>query len=336
MAWQTGIIGLRGTIGDYTFCRNGVVRRRRRSNLAIFHTAPSLAPTRQNASEFGHASASARLLRQALTAPLQGLVSRSLCSRLTSRFRAIVSLDSAHPRGERRVLPPHVSALVGFQFTPGASLPSFLTSPASVQATPTGSFLIALPAFDPAYLGAWPRSATHCQRTVDVVLLDFAAGTARPVALTDPAPVLALDSASLSATALTATPASPATPTEVLVLVLGVRFFQQAGHQLLPSFGGQLASLAVGWVQPVAQLIATPAYPGATTPQVAPAPATTCYPGASAPASRQPTAPPRKRLVFLRKQLPPRVAVSLRRVPPAKSVAGRSPAPRRPGPAPPA
>ena len=96
MAWQRGILGLTGTVGGLTFCRDGVVRSARRSDKAHFRTAPSLARTRENAAEFGTASGAARLLRHALRPLLAGLHTRPLCGRLTSAMRAMLALDP-HP-----------------------------------------------------------------------------------------------------------------------------------------------------------------------------------------------------------------------------------------------
>ncbi len=272
MAWQTGSITLSGTIGGLTYCRNGIVRAARRSDKHHFRTAPSLARTRENATEFGTASHAAAQLRAALRPQLGLLHTRALCSRLTSRMRQVLALDTQNPRGQRRIQPENSASLVGFSLNPAALLPPGLADGCTVSRPAADCLTIHLPPFSPS--GSSQRAATHYTVEVSLLLLDFPAADLRshplvscqhqqisrpvagsaavaPSASVGPIP-LAESPVSATSCAFPLPPDLPAST--VLVVTIGLQFYQFLGGQFYPLHDLHHRPLAITFAQPLAAL----------------------------------------------------------------------------------
>ena len=83
MATQTGILGLKGTVGGLVFRKDGSVSQKPASNKAAFNSAASMERTRENASEFTRAANGGRLIREAFRVLIQSASDSRLTSRLT-------------------------------------------------------------------------------------------------------------------------------------------------------------------------------------------------------------------------------------------------------------
>lgn len=245
MARQTGLLGIKGTVGGMTFDKNGVVRKAAQSNKAHFDGADSMARTRENAVEFGRAATAGKLLRQALRKQIQGTGDKVMISRLTRTMRTIESLDTVNPRGLRRVLKAHANLLVGFNFNTEAPLSTVFFAGFTVVVSAVGVVTLTLPTILPFSDLAAPTGATHYSLEMGLVVLDFDANISRvlvPTGIPAPAPINGQVVANI---ALTATLGAAPTATEVVVVVLGVNFFQQINAQLYPLNNGATNPLGV-------------------------------------------------------------------------------------------
>ncbi len=230
MAFQQGILGLVGSVGGLTCCRNGVVRARRRSDKPDFHHSLTREPNRQNATEFGLASTTSKLLRATLPAYLPARYH----SRLTGALRGVIARDTTHPCGQRQLLPEHFAALTGFAVNPAAR-PQSAGRHAGGSLTPSpipGQLTFTLPALPVSALAA-PTGTTHYGFTLGLALFDPVALTCCAVAPGPEAGPYLLKAAPAPVTWPLALPASvfPASP--ALLIVLGVRFYESCAGRLL-------------------------------------------------------------------------------------------------------
>ncbi len=234
MARDLGSGRLSGNIGNVNHLRDGTVRGRRRSQKAEFDSAPSMAGTRHNATEFGHASRAGKLLRHALAPWLLDLDNRTLRAALTSRLLSLVKLDSDQPPGQRQLRPSHAAPLTGFQFNSAASLPEPLRSGCRLTRTPAGELSLALPALTPSPDLSFPVGATHFALSAVAILFNVPADTARLLPLAGLPLATARTTDIQPALRLTASLGPAPTPSDVLVLVVGLSYFQQLNGQLYP------------------------------------------------------------------------------------------------------
>lgn len=232
MARVLGSGRLSGNLGNVNYLCDGTVRRARRSQKAEFDSAPSMAGTRHNATEFGHASRAGKLLRHALAPWLLDLDDRTLRAALTSRLRALVSLDSAQPPGQRQLLPLNAASLAGFQFNPAAPLPEPLRSGCRLTRTPAGEITLTIPALAPSLDLPLPVGATHFALTATAILLNVPADTARALPFAGLPAATARTAVVQPALRLAAFLGAASTPADVLVVVVGLRYYQEVNDQL--------------------------------------------------------------------------------------------------------
>ncbi|MET3878819.1 hypothetical protein [Chitinophaga sp. OAE865] len=227
MAKQTGIISLKGTIGNITFykSKDGTMARAKGGvDAKRLATDPAFVRTRENGSEFGRAGKAGKLLRTAFRALLSNIGDSQVTSRLSSQMLRVIQADATNARGQRNVIDGEVELLNGFEFNANGRLGGTLYAPfaASIDRG-TGVLKVDMPAFVPVNLLASPAGATHFQITIAGAEIDFEAETI------------------VNATAAGAETAISATPTEVmnlsvnltanstrpLFLAMGIEFFQK-------------------------------------------------------------------------------------------------------------
>ncbi len=227
------------------FDKNGIVRQARTSNKAQFDAAPSMARTRENAGEFGRAATAGKLLRQTLRKQIQGAADRLMVSRMTKAMRAVEALDATNLRGKRQVLKANVAELVGFDFNSEAPLSAVVFAAYAVTISAAGLIKLTLPGLVPNVDLAAPVGTTHYGLEVGVAVLNFEANTGYAMVPAGVPGVAALDGTAVGQIAVTAAlPAVPG-PTEVVVVVLGVNFFQQINGQFYPLNNGGTNPLGV-------------------------------------------------------------------------------------------
>ena len=233
MAQQTGILGIKGTVGGLVFAKDGSIRQKPASNKSAFNSKASLQRTRENAAEFGLAAQDAKLIRQALRAQIAAAADRYMVSRLTKAVREAIALDSIHDRGQRVTIADNCGGLQGFNFNKGASLGQSFFAPYRVDANGANVTLL-FPTLNPQTDVSAPVGSTHYELVYGVVSVNFAAKGYQAGVVASPLGVQALTAAPQSEVSLVATlPAVPASD-ELVMVVVGINYYQQLNGKLYP------------------------------------------------------------------------------------------------------
>ncbi|NML65933.1 hypothetical protein HHL22_12020 [Hymenobacter sp. RP-2-7] len=248
MATQTGILGLKGTVGGLVFAKDGSVRQKPASNKAAFNSAASLARTRENASEFGRAAAAGKLLRDSLRVLIAAASDSRMVSRLTQAMRTIIGLDEANDRGERVVDADNArDELIGFNFNLGAGIGQTLFFQYGIAGS-GADVTLSIPSLNPQTDIVAPQGATHFEVLYGVSAVNFEAGTFRVATVAQPLGVLALNSAALQNRDVVATLSTAPTADELVVGAVGINFYQMLNGKLYPLNNNSTNPLAIEYV----------------------------------------------------------------------------------------
>lgn len=166
MAKQTGIIKLKGKIGDLSFykTKDGHLAREKGGVEADrIKNDPAFVRTRENGAEFGSSASAGKFTRDSLRPIALNASDNRIVSRMTKLMTQIKNLDTSSIRGERTVGVALASAqakamLKGFEFNKNALLSSILYKPWGLNSM-TGEITIAdlVPLNDITF----PTGATH-------------------------------------------------------------------------------------------------------------------------------------------------------------------------------
>lgn len=247
MASQTGILGLQGTVGGLVFRKDGSVSQKPASNKAAFASAPGLARTRENASEFGRAATSAKLIRDSLRALIAAASDSRMVSRLTQAVRVVIGMDEANDRGQRVVDKANMSALLGFNFNLGAGIGQSIYFPYTVTGN-GADVTLSIPALNPQIDIAAPQGATHYELLFGASALDFEAGTYKQAVVATPLGAVPVNGAATANVTVTATFAQAPTAEEVVIGAVGVNYYQQLNGKLYPLNNNGTNPLAIQYV----------------------------------------------------------------------------------------
>ena len=132
MAKQTGIIKLKGTLGDITFYKtiDGHLAREKGGIPAErIANDPAFQRTRENGAEFGTAGRAGKTLRTSLRLLLQNASDSRMVSRLTKLMVKVVKADATNPRGQRNVIDGEAELLQGFDFNKNGKLGRTIYAP---------------------------------------------------------------------------------------------------------------------------------------------------------------------------------------------------------------
>lgn len=246
MGQQTGILGLRGTVGGLVFAKDGSVRQKPASNKAAFASKGSMSRTRENASEFGAAGSAGKTLREALRSAVQGAKDKFMVGRLTKLMREIIALDTTSVRGSRVVKKANaILRLPSFNFNGGASLSSTFFAPYTVGLAGAVA-TITIPDFAPLLDVTIPQGATHVEIVAAAASIDWATGVYSTATLVGPAPIEFGSVAEEQELTLTL-PAAPAAG-DTTVVAMGVNFYQEVNGQMYPLNNNASNPLAIVYV----------------------------------------------------------------------------------------
>ncbi len=250
MAQQTGILGIKGTVGGLVFAKDGSVRQKPASNKATFTSSKSMVRVRENASEFGSAGSAGKLVRDALRTQIQAASDRYMVSRLSKVMKSIINLDATSDRGMRQVVAANAASLLGFNFNLGAGLGQSLFAPYTV--TPSGATVtLAIPSLNPTVDIAAPTGATHYEILFGVASVNFVAKTYSSATVASPLGILPLTGAARTNVSQVATlPAAP-TADELVLGVLGMNYYQQINGKFYPLNNNASNPLAVEYTSAV-------------------------------------------------------------------------------------
>ncbi len=247
------LLGLRGTFGPWTVDKHGNLRKRRRSDLEGFRTAPTREAHRVNSSDFSFTSRLGAAIRHALPELLQPYSAPAPRGRFTGTLRRLVALDVARPCGQRRLLATHLPALAGFSFNSEIALPAGLQHGCTVSRVNSNRLLLTLPTLPAPAQRGLPARATHYGYRVGLALLDELTGTIRAVALPAlPSPCPLTGPFAALPIPLYCESNGRAAGPEAAILVVGLCYYETCAGQLvpLPTANAPLAVAFAGAVAP--------------------------------------------------------------------------------------
>lgn len=245
MARQTGIIKLKGTIGDISFYKTSdghLAREKGGVEKERILTDDAFQRTRENGSEFGRAGKGGKLIRNAIRVLLQNAKDKRVTSRLTKDLVAVVKTDPVNERGLRTIQDGDMVLLNGFNFNLNGKLSTTLFAPYVVgYDRVTGDVTVDLDPFSPTLRIAAPGGTTHFKLVMGGAELDFENEIfVFEMADSGILPYTAADTAAINL-------AGVLTPNSVLpvIEVLGVEFYQEVNGQMYPLKNGAFNALAV-------------------------------------------------------------------------------------------
>lgn len=245
MAKQTGIIKLKGTIGDISFYKTSdghLARAKGGVDASRIANDPAFQRTRENGSEFGKAGKGGKVLRNAIRVLLQNAKDKRVVSRLTTDLLKVVKSDTTNVRGERTIQDGLLDLLLNFEFNIRAKLGATLFAAFSnAFDRVTGEATVNIPAFSPNVRIAAPNGTTHYKIVMGAAELDFPNEVS--VFETDETAILPYDTVDTAVIDLTAT----LTPNSVLpvIQVFGIEFYQEVNGEMYPLKNGSFNALAV-------------------------------------------------------------------------------------------
>ena len=177
MARQSGIIKLKGTIGDITFykSKDGYLARQKGGvEKERFLNDPKFQRTRENAAEFGRAGKASKTLCTAIRPVLNKTQDSRMISRLVQAMMRVIKADQVSDRGLRNVLDGELILLQGFDFNGNAPLGATVYAPftASIDRA-AGVLSVDIPGFVPDSQIVAPRGTTHFRLVSAGVEVDF-------------------------------------------------------------------------------------------------------------------------------------------------------------------
>ncbi len=177
MAYQKNILKLEGRVGDLIFYKTSfghLVRSKPSGRIKYIANDPRYLRTRENATEFGRASSSAKLLRQALRESLLRFTNGSIVNRLNSRMLRVVKSDAVNERGMRVIHHKNTALLKGFSFHPSTILSDVFFHEISHKVDRgKGIAEINIPPFSADLAIQSSSGATHFRFSAAVACVDF-------------------------------------------------------------------------------------------------------------------------------------------------------------------
>lgn len=238
MAEQSGIIPLKGTIGNITFYKGKegyLAREKGGVSASKIASDPAFQRTRENNAEFGRAGKAGKLMRASLKALTQNASDSRMVSRLTRQFLRVVQADTTNDRGKRNVTNGNPLLLEGFEFNDSAKLGTNLFAPfvADIDRA-AGTLEVALAPFVPQHMVGAPAGATHFRINSAGAAIDF--GLEQYEVQTNSTAILPWDNVATAQLNLVnrVTAASP----HPLFLVLGMEYFQEVNGGMYPLKNG--------------------------------------------------------------------------------------------------
>ena len=248
MARQTGIIKLKGTIGDISFYKSAdghMARAKGGIDASRMASDPAFQRTRENGSEFGRAGKGGKVIRGAVRVLLQNAKDKRVVSRLVKSLLEIAKTDPINERGLRTIEDGNMSLLAGFEFNVNGKLGATMYAPISTSINRvTGAVEATVAPFAPTVRIAAPGGTTHFKIVSGAAELDFENETS--VFESDETAILLYDSADTAAISLAmALPANSSLP---LIQVVGIEFYQEVNGQMYPLKNGAFNALSIATV----------------------------------------------------------------------------------------
>ncbi|WP_167343111.1 hypothetical protein [Nonlabens sp. SY33080] len=251
MARQTGIIKLKGTLGDISFYKSSdghLARTKGGVDANRIANDPAFQRTRENGSEFGRAGKGGKVIRNAIRVLLQNAKDKRVVSRLTKALVAVTKTDTVNERGLRTIEDGDMNTLQGFEFNLNGKLATTLFAPYSTSLDrATGDVGVSLQPFAPSVRVAAPTGTTHFKVVAGASELDFA-NESSSFESTETA-ILPYNGTNTAQIDLdVALPANSVLP---IMQVIGIEFYQEVNGQMYPLKNGAYNALSVAKVDTV-------------------------------------------------------------------------------------
>ncbi|GAA4306098.1 hypothetical protein GCM10023163_31100 [Aestuariibaculum suncheonense] len=136
MAKQTGIIKLKGALGDLSFYKTSdghLARIKSGVDANKIATDPAFQRTRENGMEFGRAGKGGKVIRHAIRVLLQHARDKRVVSRLAKTLLAIIKTDPINGRGDRTITAGNMHLLNKFEFNSNVQKPAILSHPQRIK-----------------------------------------------------------------------------------------------------------------------------------------------------------------------------------------------------------
>jgi len=245
MARQTGIIKLKGTIGDITFYKTSdghLAREKGGIDASRIASDPAFQRTRENGAEFGRAGKAGKTLRTALRELLINSRDRRMVSRLTKTMVTVIQADLVNERGLRNVIDGEAELLAGFDFNIRGKLGTTLFAPfVGAIDRVSGEITMDIPSFIPSTMINAPSGTTHFKIISGGAEIDFENETS--VVAKSASAILPWDATPTAV--LSQTNAVTAASTKPLFLALGIEFFQEVNGSMYPLKNGAFNPLSL-------------------------------------------------------------------------------------------
>lgn len=178
MGTQTGVVRIRGTVGNLTFTKtpNGdEVRIKTSMSKDKMLKDKRFKRTRENWAEFARAGKAAKLIRKAFATFTKPIADRNGYTRLTTRTLQIVKSDPASPRGQRQLELGDFNNLINYEFNASQALETtYLEQFELVIDRAAGTADIAIPDITPDSSIKELYGATHFKLIGAAVEIDWA------------------------------------------------------------------------------------------------------------------------------------------------------------------
>ncbi len=247
MGTQTGVVRIRGTVGNLTFSKteNGdEVRLKSSLSGDKMRTDSRFKRTRENWAEFARAGKAVKLIRKAFTSVTKAIVDSRGYSRLMQHAMKVVKSDSTNGRGQRTFPEGDLNHLINYEFNMRQDMESSFKSIFDLEIDRVaGLASIDIPELVPEENIAELIGATHFKLVGAVSEIDWEEGTY----LTSKA-----ETAEIAYNANTLAPQTidlAFTPdsTKTILVSFGIWFYQEVnGNFYLLQDGGKSAMAIVG------------------------------------------------------------------------------------------
>lgn len=245
MARQTGIIKLKGTLGDISFYKSAdghLAREKGGVDGNRIKNDPAFQRTRENGSEFGRAGKGGKVLRDSIRLLLQNVTDKRVTPNLQKQLMKVIKADSTNDRGLRTIQDGNMELLQGFDFNSKAKLgrtlyASFLNTVDRVA----GEGDVEVDPFVPLTMVDAPGGTTHFKIVTGLAELDFVEENS--VFDSDESSILPWDSSETAAISLST--AVTAASTLPLIQVIGVEFYQEVNGTMYPLKNGAYNALSI-------------------------------------------------------------------------------------------
>lgn len=229
MARNTQGLAVTGSIGDVTYykSKNGKFARKKAVvNKSNFTTNPKMAKVRAHTVDFAHAIKAGSLIRIAFRNMLKDAKQSNTSNRLTGvLFRALKS-DVTHPRGQRQISASDLSLLNKYEFNETVKVSNSIYSTINTTVDRvTGRVNVEIADIVPKRALNAPVNATHFRIAMGAAVLDFAGFNQTYIeAATQELPISSEQIDDIGLTGML-----PANSTGIIMVVLGIEFFETEG-----------------------------------------------------------------------------------------------------------